>query len=203
MAASSQKDNSTYRFKVELRRNALREIDQPCVLETHGGYGQIYEACYRSVADGVVFEQDSRKSSALARQRPEWAVYEADSTVALAAGIGQEWPVNVLDCDPYGQPWPVIRAFFESERPFQPRMLVVVNDGLRQKLKANGAWTMDLLSELVEQYGNERLYAQYLAVCQLLLEKITAQRGYRLCRWAGYYCGHAQQMTHYAALLER
>jgi hypothetical protein len=82
-------------------------------------------------------------------------------------------------------------------------MLVVVNDGLRQKLKMNGGWTVKSLRDLVERYGNDALYDNYLEFCQLLLEEITAQRGYRLCRWAGYYTGHAQQMTHYAAVLER
>lgn len=198
-----QKDNSTFPYKAQLRRQALAEIDRPVVMETHGGYGWLYEACYKHVADGVVFETDARKSSFLAAQRPEWAVYEVDCIAALTAGVGSMWPINVLDCDPYGQPWPVIQAFFGSERPFPDRLLVVVNDGLRQKLKMKAAWTMDLLADLVAQYGNDRLYRDYLAVCQLLLETIAAQRGYVLRRWAGYYCGEGKNMTHYAALLQK
>lgn len=198
-----KKDNSTFRLKAELRRQALQEIDRPCVMETHGGYGRLYEACYRDVTDGVVFETDGRKSAVLAAQRPCWAVYEADCVAALAAGVGREWPISVLDCDPYGQPWEVIKAFFGSDRPFPDRLLVVVNDGLRQKLKAHGAWTMELLRGLVERYGSERMYTHYLDVCRLLLEEVAAQRGYVLRRWAGYYCGKKRDITHYAALLEQ
>lgn len=50
---AKQKDNSTLNLKASLRHNLLREIDNPVVLETHGGYGHLYERCYRGLSDVI------------------------------------------------------------------------------------------------------------------------------------------------------
>jgi len=201
-----QKDNSTFRQKAALRRALLREVTEPVVMETHGGIGALYRACYSRVTRGVVFEKDERKSSLLASQRPTWAVYEADSERALQVGAGAHLTVNVLDLDPYGEPWPCVKAFFTSERPFAPRMWVVVNDGLRQKLRVGGAWSVESLRAAVARFGND-LHGDYLAVCRWLLAEHAKAAGYTLRRFNGYYCGEGtgagQQTTHYAALLEQ
>lgn len=172
-------------------------------METHGGYGAIWWQCYQNIDDGIVFEKDPAKSATLAMYRPTWAVYECDSETAIAAGAGAHLPVNFLDCDPYGEPWPVIDAFFQSERPFPPTLAVVVNDGLRQKLKMNGGWNVASLERVVSKYGNAVLYKNYLEICQEMLQEKASQRGYTLTRWAGYYCGYMDQMTHYCGLFTR
>lgn len=195
-----QKDNSTLARKVALRLNLLKEIAEPVVMETHGGAGRIFWRCYGDVPRGVVFEKDPEKTAILARQRPTWSVYECDCVSAIQVGVGSHLPVNFVDIDPYGEPWPVIDALFASERPWPAKLGIVVNDGLRQKLKI-GAWDVASMAAMVQKCGNA-LYEDYLAVCQELLSGKAAQRDYRLTRWAGYYCGHAQQMTHYAAVLE-
>ena len=187
-------------MKVSLRRNLLKEVEQPVVLETHGGFGAIYRRCYAELAAGVVMEKDAAKADHLARQRPTWAVYECDCIGALAAGVGRHLPVNFVDFDPYGEPWPVIDAFFQSVRPWPPTLAIAVNDGLRQKVKINGAWSMESMKRTVAVYGNNNIYARYLEVCQEMLEEKAGQRGYTLTRWAGYYCGHNEQITHYAAV---
>lgn len=197
-----QQDNSTYLDKIAIRRAMLREVEQPVVLETHGGYGKLYQACYRDVAEGVVFDKDARKAEALALQRPTWAVYEADCVQALHQGAGAHLEVNVLDLDPYGEPWPAIDAFFESERPRAERLWVVVNDGLRQICKEGRSWATGSLQGIVERYGNG-LYAHYLEVCRELLTEKAAQVGYTLDRFVGRCCGHARQMTHYLAAFHR
>jgi hypothetical protein len=199
----AQKDNSTIRLKVALRRNLLKEIEKPVVMETHGGFGKIFTRCYSEIASGVVFEKDQAKASFLAKQRPTWAVYECDCLVALAGGVGSHLPINFIDLDPYGEPWPVLDAFLESERPFPDRLAIAVNDGLRQSLKMNGGWHVGSMESVVQKYGNDVLYDQYLNICKELLKEKAAQAGYHLRRWAGYYCGHADQMTHYAAVLEK
>jgi hypothetical protein len=181
----------------------LKLVDNPVVMETHGGYGAIWNQCYMDIAQGVVFEKDADKTKVLAVQRPAWAVYECDCEMALAAGVGSHLPVNFLDCDPYGAPWPVLDAFFLSDRPFPPTLAIVVNDGLRQGLEMNGGWKVESLRDVVSVYGNNTLYANYLEICKELLQEKASQRGYTLTRWAGYYCGHAQQMTHYAGLFNR
>jgi hypothetical protein len=170
-------------------------------METHAGLGQIWSACYQGLTDGVAIEKEPARAAHLAKQRPTWAVYQADCVAALAGGAGAHLCVNVVDVDPYGDPWPTIAAYFESQRPFPDTLAVVVNDGLRQKVRI-GAWDVGTLQEIVMEYGND-LDGVYLEVCQELMQRKAAARGYEVERWAGYYCGHAQQMTHYLAILRR
>lgn len=198
-----KKDNSTLSLKVSLRRNALREIENPIVLETHAGYGSIWSRCYADVPDGTAIEKDEKKAEFLAKQRPAWAVYEADCVMALQGGAGSHLPINFIDCDPYGDPWLVIDAFLKSDREFPDLLAIVVNDGLRQKVKMNGGWDVHSLQGMVSRYGATSMYAKYLAVCRELLQEKAGQRNYALTRWAGYYCGHADQMTHYAAIFQK
>lgn len=202
MSKSTQKDNSTYRLKAKLRRNALALIDAPVVMETHGGYGAIYQECYTRLPDGIVFEKDAAKADALAKQRPTWAVYECDCEMAIRAGAGAHLPTNFFDLDPYGSPWPVLDAILSVDRNWPRRIAIVVNDGLRQKAKMSGAWDVAALAPMVAKYGNNAIYANYLEICREMVQEKTGQLGYKLARWGGYYCGYMEQMTHYAAVLE-
>lgn len=190
-------------MKVSLRRNLLEAIDAPVVLETHGGHGAIFRRCYATLPTGVVMEKDGEKAEKLARQRPTWAVYECDCEKALAVGAGRHLPINFVDFDPYGEPWTVIDAFFQSVRPWPLVLAVAVNDGLRQHAKINGSWKVPALQAAVMQRGNSAVYANYLEICQEMLSAKAGQRGYTLTRWAGYYCGHNKQMTHYGAIFTR
>lgn len=204
MSSSVQKDNSTFRQKAELRTRALLELaEPPVVLEAFGGFGKLYARCYAAVAQGVVIEKDAAKVAALARQRPTWAVYQADTTNAIRDGAGSHLPVNFLDLDPYGEPWPTLDAFFHGHKPKVKRLVVVVNDGLRQKLRTGGGWEVASLAEIVAERGNCGLFEEYLPICKQLVTKKAAQAGYGLRRWAGYYAGTGQHMAHYAAVLER
>jgi hypothetical protein len=202
--APTQKDNSTFTLKRGLRLAALKELGQPAVvLETNGGFGKLFSHCYRDVVAGAVFENDPEKSAALAQQRPTWSVYEADCVAAIGAGVASHLEVNFLDCDPYGECWPIIDAFFRSTRPRSERLVVVVNDGLRQSLMMNGGWHCDSMREMVSRYGNSALHKNYLQVCRDLLEEKSAPLGYELKRWSGYHCGANNCMTHFAAVLQR
>lgn len=196
------KDNSTFAQKAALRRAVLREVVDPVILETHGGAGALYRACYSHIRRGLVFERDEEKANLLAGQRPTWSVYRADVVSALADGAGAHLAINLLDCDPYGEPWPILRAFFGSDRPFAPRLWLVVNDGLRIRLRYGMAWRTESLRAVVAQLGTD-LYPIYLDVCQLLVGEIAKAAGYTLRRFRGYYAGHNDGLTHYAALLER
>jgi len=198
-----QKDNTTLQLKTSLRRNALKEIELPVVMETHGGYGAIFANCYFGIVDGVAFESKPDKAAALAKQRPTWAVYESDCVMALKAGIGNHLPVNFLDLDPYGDPWQVMDAFFQSDREFPDKLAIVVNDGLRQNIKISGGWSVGSMAGAVVKYGAAQMHKNYLAICRELLEEKAGQRNYTLTRWAGYHCGYLDQITHYAAILEK
>jgi len=193
-----QRDNSTCIKKMALRRRAVAMLDNPVVMETHGGAGKLFLACYTHVENGVVFEKNPEKSAVLGKQRPTWAVYEADCVHALSANCGAHLDVNLLDLDPYGEPWSAITAFFESDRPRSDKLVVVVNDGLRQAIRMGRA----CLTDVVARYGND-IHGKYLDVCAELLQEKAAQAGYSLRNFAGYYCGHASQMTHYIGVLTR
>ena len=198
------KDNTTLQKKIALRRALRPLLSEPMViLETHGGVGSVYHRVYAEVQTGIVFETDDRKAEYLARQRPAWSVYQADVTPALAANVGAHLCINWLDLDPYGDPWPTLDAFFESDRPRADTLILAVNDGLRQKLQMTGGWTSHSLEGVVRKYGNSALYHNYLDVCQELVASKAAQQGYSLRRWTGYYAGAAQHMTHYGAMLSR
>lgn len=198
-----KKDHSTFKYKASLRRSLLREIADPVVLEAFGGWGRLYRECYSDVARGVVIEKDPRRSAFLARQRPTWAVYETDCVQALADGLGSHLAVNLLDLDPWGEPWPALEAFFGSQREFPQRLGVAVTDGLRQKVRRFGAWDVGSLAAMVERYGNAAIHDHYLEICQELLGEIVQRAGYELTRWTGYYCGAGSMMTHYAAVCQR
>lgn len=172
-------------------------------METHGGNGAIWARCYDELGPGVVMEKDPAKAAHLAKQRPTWAVYECDCEAALRANVGAHVAINFVDFDPYGDPWSVIDAYFRSQRPWPGQLAVAVNDGLRQKLKINGGWEVASITQAVLRHGNHNLYRNYVDICQEMLTEKAGQRGYTLTRWAGYYCGHDKNMTHYGAIFTR
>jgi len=199
-----QKDNSTFLEKAKLRSAALRELTEPpVIMETHGGFGALYLRCYREVHTGVVFETENAKADYLARQRPTWAVYQADAEIAIASGAGAHLEANFVDLDPYGSCWPAVHAFFKSIRPRAQRLVMVANDGLRQKIRLGGAWDVACLRGAVERYGNAAIHDKYLEICQELLAEFSAPVGYQIVKWTAYHTGSGGQMSHWAAVLER
>jgi hypothetical protein len=194
-------DNSTLVKKTALRRQALKLLPAPVVMETHGGTGQIYRRCYAHIDTGVVFERDPRKARVLGLQRPTWAVYRADCVAAIRAGVGGHLPVNFFDLDPWGEPWPAIEAIFSGGLDLPGRIVFAVNDVLRLTLK-RGAWRVRSMADAVTKFGND-IYHRYLEVARWKLERIAAEVGFTLERFGGYYCGVQQQNAHYYALLRR
>jgi hypothetical protein len=201
-----QKDNSTFRFKVMLRETLLQRLADmdvaPLILETHGGKGALHQRLYQRAAPGVLLEKNPVKAHYLGRKYPNWRVYETDSEMALAEGVAGDLPITFLDLDPYGSPWPVLMAFFGSTRAFAPVMGVAVQDGLRQHLRMKGPHDIPYLWEKTQQYG-KGLERFYLQVCRELMVDTTAQAGYTVDFFSGYYCGYFKQMTHYLAILKQ
>ena len=199
-----QRDNSTFRSKAKLRKKALAMLDAPCVMETHGGYGAIYDECYRSSdIPGVVFEKNPVKADALAKQRPTWAVYECDCVAAIAEGVGFHIPVNLFDIDPYGSPWDVIDAILSQSDKLPPTVVMAVNDGLRHSVEKGVGWKVSQLHPAAQRFGAASLHRRYLDVCEFTMQQKAVEAGYALDRFGGYYCGFGDKMTHYAALLRR
>ena len=196
------RDNSTLTNKTQLRRSLLAEIDDPVILEPYGGKGIIWWHCYQDVMQGTVIEKQEDKADVLARQRPTWAVFCGDALAVLQSGVCRRLTYNYVDIDPYGEPWATIDLVLGGAVPLARRVGVVVHDGLRSNLRMNTAWKVAAMQWAVQQWGNERVHDNYIAICQQMLEKKAEQAGYRLLRWAGYYCGSNNTMTHYAAVLE-
>ena len=201
--AFQQKDNDSIDDKVALRQVALSAVrDKPVIMKTHGGMGAIYDRLYYPYDQGVVFDKDSLKAQMLSQQRPTWCVYQADVEKALSLGAGAHMEINYLDLDPYGDSWPTINAYFGSKRPFAKRMIVVVNDGLRQKIRAGGAWDSKTLEPIVLMWGNQ-LWDKYLDACKVLLGMAIKDTGYEIKVFEGYYTGNGKKLTHFMAILER
>ena len=208
MARTKQKDNSTYREKVALRKRALGElaalgVNHPVICETHGGEGKLWEACYQFTEHGIAFEKDPARTGRLAMQRQGWAIYEADCVQALKLGVGAHLAVDLLDCDPYGGALDVVSSYFESPRPFAPVMAVVVNDGMRQALSMGAAWSIKALEPFVLKYGNDALYQHYGDICGEFIHEKAAAVSYSVSRFVFYYCGKKNFVTHWYALLTR
>lgn len=205
--STPKQDNSTLRQKIALRQKAIDMleafgVDQPVVMETHGGEGVLFNECYAHLDDGVVFEQDEVKVAVLAKQRPTWAVYMADCVETIADGAGSHLVVDLLDADPYGMSFDVLEGFFSSSRQFADRMLVVVNDGGRLKTVTGSSWEVEVLKPIVREFGND-LHPIYKEVCREMLTRLSAQAGYAVTSYAAYYAGHALANTHYLAVLDR
>lgn len=201
--ASRKSDNKGLREKLRLRREAMARLGvAPLVCETHGGFGVIGGHLYRDLPRGVAIEKDEQKAARLARERPGWRVYEGDSTSALSRGLAGDLPINLLDADPYGDPWPTIRAFLLSERERPQRIVVAVNDGLRRGLRIGAGWRYGSLKDAVLEFGAD-LHPVYLQVARWMLDQEAARGGYRMEDFRGFYGGHSQGMTHYYGVLER
>lgn len=204
MQGIGKKDNSTFHRKAALRSRALMLLQgPPVILETHAGRGRLFDRCYRHADAGVAIEFDESKATSLALQRPTWAVYQCDAERGLAAGLGSHLTFNFLDVDPYGQPWPTFEGYFGSQRTFADELVVVVNDGLRHKLRSTGGWEVASLRDYVRVHGHTEIYKNYLDVARELLTTIAGRAGYTMTMWGGYYCGAFASMTHYCAKLER
>ena len=67
----------------------------------------------------------------------------------------------------------------------------------------SGGWHSKSLEAVCARYGNGFLCSNYLEVCRELFDERAAAAGYVIERWTGYYCGHLETMTHYAAVLGR
>ena len=198
-----KKDNSTLRSKISLRKKLLKEIDAPIIMETHGGIGVLFNACYRDIKHGVVFEKDPVKVVSLAEQRPTWLVYEADCVRAIAGGVGEHLPINFFDLDPYGSPWEAVATIFDHWKYLPPKFALAIIDGQRQKVRAKGSWMIKQLQAFVSVYGNDQIFVNYKEVCEELFAALAAARGFAIKRWTAYYCGHIKNMTHFGAILER
>ena len=194
------KDNQTFLEKSRLRKKLLRLAPQPpVILETHGGEGELYRACYTDVSEGVVFETDPAKAEVLVHQRPTWTVCQSDCVLGIASGVGDHLQINFIDADPYGAAWDVLEAFFASDRPFVEKMMLCVHDGLKGGLSRWGGKNYPYLHPILDKIGEADAHKHYLEICRYLLPSIVGKAGYEVKRFGGFYSLANQNQTHFFA----
>lgn len=199
-------DNRSGREKAVLRRQIVALMDDvPTICETHGGKGMLYGLVYKSIdgVTGFVFEKEWEKAKVLAVQRPHWAVYSEDCVRCLKGGVGAHLTVNLLDVDPYGDPWPAVDAFFASERPRAKALWVVITDNLLDMCRDGRAWDTPSLKGIVADYGNDLMPIYADVVGRELIQRKAAQAGYNLDRYVGIRSGHSKRTALLAAQLVR
>ena len=198
-----QKDNRTGEAKIRLRRAVLAAAPPgPVVLETHGGFGRIYDRTWFKASTGLVMEKVEEKAEALARQRATWRVYQADSLKLLQAGVARDMRFDIVDLDPYGSPIEYLDALASTDRQWPDRWQLVVNDGLRKRLRLGVAWSHPRTHAYVRRHGNN-LYPVYLQVVREIVEEFAASIGFSVVGWHAYAMGGWGDMTHYWAKLAR
>lgn len=104
--------------------------------------------------------------------------------------------------DPYGDPWPVLDAFLAGYKPTASKLVLAVNDGLRQRLRRGACNDVGSMATVAPRFGS-RIRARYLQVCEFLMNEKAAAAGYRLSNFVGYYTGAMEDITHYAAVWSR
>lgn len=197
-----RKDNAGKLVKLGMRQRLLEKVESPRILETHGGKGGLGKSLYLSYP-GVVFEKNPAKTPYLLEQRPHWAVYEGDCVKALEAGIGFHHKPNFIDCDPYGSPWPVLRAIFKNGDKLPALVGVAVNDGLREKAIIGGSWNCKDLAPYARKYGNANVNKLWFEIVRELFEETISVAGYALEEWMIMKSGHHGMMTQYAAIIKK
>lgn len=197
-----KKDNAGKNTKYAIREMLLAKFPEPRILEAYGGKGELGKTLYASFT-GVVFEKDEKKTPHLVEQRPHWAVYEGDCVKAIAAGIGFHHAPNFFDVDPYGSPWPAIRAIFSNADILPDVIGIVVNDGLRRAAMLGRSWKVEELAPYAQRLGNQGVHEQWPNVVRDIFDGVALQDGFEIKEWAIKSSGYGGQMTHYAAVVER
>lgn len=120
-------DNGAWVAKQALRV-AVAAVRAGPVLECFAGEGRMWRACYTD-RRGLTNDKDPLKARSAARERLTWGVYSGDTERMLRAGWGAETPFGIFDVDAYGEPWPFVRAWYDSARVRAPVTELVLTDG--------------------------------------------------------------------------
>ena len=81
--------------------------------------------------------------------------------------------------------------------------MLVVHDGMRNRLQVYGAADMPVYQSVVEHFGDQYIYRNYLEVCEILTQEIVEIAGYKLESFGGFYQRHdgSKDQTHFFAEL--
>lgn len=195
-------DNKTLSDKLRIRRRVLDRLTAPpVVLETHGGFGRIYERTWYRARTGVVIEKDPVKVAHLCHQRPTWAVYQGNSEAVLRAGLAKSIAFDVIDLDPYGQPFTILDALTMPGRTFPNEWHLVVNDGGRNLMKRGLSWKLPMFRSAEKRFGQSGMHKHYLDAALMLVQEFGEKIGYDVTHWHGKNI--SADISHYWAVLKR
>lgn len=193
MASRAKTDNSHGGVKRAIRLAALKRLESPVVLETHAGLGNMRESCYSGLP-GILCEKNEGRAECLAEKFPEVPVYCGDSIkVAYPDDIGPVVP-NLIDVDPFGDPWPHLTALMNA--PWLPdRAVFVVTDGLIQSVRLSNQWIKGSLRPAYEKLGQTSIFKSYDKAVASALEFYAAEAGltaeFFAFRWFPNVCYYA------------
>lgn len=120
-------DNGSWIAKQALRAR-VAAVRAGSVLECFAGEGRMWRSCWFD-RPGLTNDRDRLKALDAARERQGWGVYSGDTERMLRAGWGAETPFGIVDVDAYGEPWPFVRAWYDSRRVRAPITELVLTDG--------------------------------------------------------------------------
>lgn len=163
------------------------------MLETHGGTGRLYEACYHEIDRGIVCEINEKRAYVLARQRPAWLVCCNDARDICATGMLGKMQVDLVDIDPYGDPWPYTMAAMAALNGMS--YWVVVQDGLPAKLKVS-VRDVKSVRPALGKFGSD-IHSQYDQVARFLVEREAERLGCSLGQWV-WPAIRVNRRAHYA-----
>lgn len=199
-----KRDNSTFINKIRLRNRVLADCkSNPVILETHGGFGRIYERTWWHASSGVVIEKDDKKAQHLCRQRPKWAVYQGDSEAAIDVGLCRNIQFDIIDLDPWGSTIPLLSALSKPGRQFPDRWHLVANDGGWLNAGLGGAWSMKGLEKFVGRDGNHFTQERYREVLKEIVGEFSDKIGFEVAFWFIHRPENTYRLMHYWATLVR
>ena len=121
----------------------------------------------------------------------------------MKSGVGSHLEINFIDADPYGQAWQVLHAFFQSDRPRADRVVLVVHDGVRNRIGRYGASDIDVFQDVITKVGEIALYRNYIEVCEDMLTEMVETAGYTVESFGGFYSRKDKDQTHFFAELAK
>ncbi len=149
MPGAATDDASIQGYRI--RRRVISECPSAFVLETNGGDGFYFNRVWFKARGGLAFHRDG--AAALAHARPTWAIYQADATRALAAGMASAQAFDVIDVDAHKRAIPILDAIMRPGRAFPARWHLVVRDRARGAAPNLTGVQLARVAQIFARYG--------------------------------------------------
>jgi hypothetical protein len=190
-------DNGQTGLKLAVRSAAIEAARPENVVETHAGLGFLRSRMYSGFG-GAVCEKDRAKAERLAAKFRNLTVVYGDSLAYLKVpDFG--FVASLVDIDPYGDPWPHVRACM-SCKALPGRFVLAVTDGLVQSCRLSTTLKASSLRPVAAAFGAHDLFRRYGDVVRFLLGHWGQQFG---CRTELLALKWSPSVVCFAAAVER